>query len=106
MKSADLLLLCLPVYEGSSIFVSGKLLEYVACNKPILGVFNPESDAGFLVENYSQGKVFLPENHLEIFNFIQDALNGNLTMKTDLRSPSEFERKATAKELADLLKDI
>lgn len=106
MKSADLLLLCLPVYEGSSIFVSGKLLEYVACNKPILGVFNPESDAGFLVENYTQGKVFLPENQLEIFNFIQDALNGNLTMKTDLRSPSEFERKATAKELADLLKDI
>ncbi len=105
MKSADLLLLCLPVYEGSSIFVSGKLLEYVACNKPILGVFNPESDAGFLVENYTQGKVFLPENQLEIFNFIQDALNGNLTMKTDLRSPSEFERKATAKELADLLKD-
>jgi hypothetical protein len=50
--------------------------------------------------------VFLPENQLEIFNFIQDALNGNLTMKTDLRSPSEFERKATAKELADLLKDI
>ena len=106
MKNADLLLLCLPVYEGSSIFVSGKLLEYVACNKPILGVFNPESDAGFLVENYTQGKVFLPENQLEIFNFIQDALNGNLTMKTDLRSPSEFERKATAKELADLLKDI
>ena len=106
MKNADLLLLCLPVYEGSSIFVSGKLLEYVACNKPILGVFNPESDAGFLVENYTQGKVFLPENQLEIFNFIQDALNGNLTMKTYLRSPSEFERKATAKELADLLKDI
>ena len=106
MKNADLLLLCLPVYEGSSIFVSGKLLEYVACNKPILGVFNPESDAGFLVENYTHGKVFLPENQLEIFNFIQDALNGNLTMKTDLRSPSEFERKATAKELADLLKDI
>ena len=106
MKNADLLLLCLPVYEGSSIFVSGKLLEYVACNKPILGVFNPESDAGFLVENYTHGKVFLPENQLEIFNFIQDALNGNLTMKTYLRSPSEFERKATAKELADLLKDI
>ncbi len=106
MKSADLLLLCLPVYEGSSIFVSGKLLEYVACNKPILGVFNPESDAGFLVENYSQGKVFLPENQIEIFNFIQDALNENLTMKTDLRSPSEFERKATAKELAELLKSI
>jgi glycosyltransferase involved in cell wall biosynthesis len=106
MNSADLLLLCLPVYEGSSIFVSGKLLEYVACNKPILGVFNPESDAGYLVENYSQGKVFLPENQIEILNFIQDALNENLAIKTDIKSPSEFERKATTKQLAEILKSI
>jgi hypothetical protein len=41
---------------------------------------------------------------MEIFNFIQDALNGNLTIKTDLKSPSEFERKATTQQLAELLK--
>jgi hypothetical protein len=50
--------------------------------------------------------VFLPENQIEIFNFIQDAMNENLAIKTNLRSPSEFERKATTKQLADLLKDI
>ena len=106
MKSANLLLLCLPVYEGSSIFVSGKLLEYAACKKPILGVFNPESDAGYLVENYTQGKVFLPENETEILKFIQDTFEGKLGVKPALKSPSEFERKATAKQLAELLKSI
>lgn len=106
MKSANLLLLCLPIYEGSSIFVSGKLLEYIACNKPILGVFNPESDAGYLVENYTQGKVFLPENETEIFKFIQYTFQGKLTIKPDLKSPSEFERKATTQKLAELLKRI
>jgi glycosyltransferase involved in cell wall biosynthesis len=106
MKSANLLLLCLPVYEGSSIFVSGKLLEYVACNKPILGVFNPESDAGYLVENYTQGKVFLPENETEILKFIQDTFQGKLGIKPDLKSPSEFERKATTQQLAELLKSM
>lgn len=106
MKSANLLLLCLPVYEGSSIFVSGKLLEYAACNKPILGVFNPESDAGYLVENYTQGKVFLPENETEILKFIQDTFQGKLGIKPDLKSPSEFERKATTQQLVELLKSM
>jgi glycerophosphoryl diester phosphodiesterase len=50
--------------------------------------------------------VFLPENETEILKFIQDTFQGKLGIKPDLKSPSEFERKATTQQLAELLKSM
>ena len=106
MKSANLLFLCLPIYEGSSIFVSGKLMEYAACKTPILGILSPTSDASYLIENYTQGKVFLPEQQDEIVDFLTANFKGTMELKVGLSNIDTFERKSTAKELVDLLTKI
>jgi glycosyltransferase involved in cell wall biosynthesis len=104
MKSANLLFMCLPMIENASIFVSGKLLEYLASEKPILGILDPNSDAAFLIENHSNGKVFGQVDISEIAAFIEEVqTNQNQFSRYKI---NDFERKETTRKLADLLKEI
>jgi glycosyltransferase involved in cell wall biosynthesis len=103
MKSADVLLVCLPIYEGSNIFVSGKLMEYIACKKPIVGILQKESDAAFLIENYATGAVF-HENEAQA---VADRLLFHLQNQHPAEiknNPADFERRNTAKLVSELLK--
>jgi glycosyltransferase involved in cell wall biosynthesis len=101
MKSANLLFMCLPMIENASIFVSGKLLEYLASEQPILGILDPKSDAAFLIENYSNGKVFRQEDISKIAVFIDEVQRNQIQMSR--YKISDFERKETTKKLACFL---
>lgn len=103
MINADLLLLILPVNEGSKILVSGKLLEYLASGTPILGIMNPDSDAADLIRNYATGKAFSPKEIDQVAEFIKDIRSGSALEKAN-RDVTLFERKNTARQLSELIK--
>lgn len=107
MKSADVLLLLLPIYDGSSIFVSGKLMEYIACQKPILGILQKNSDADYLISSYSNGKTFESEDINQLANEILNEISRSQEDKhasSQQHDVSVFERRNTSKELAAFLK--
>ncbi len=106
MVNADLLLLILPVNEGSKILVSGKLLEYIACGVPILGILNPESDAADIIRNFARGSANHPDQSQAIETFIEAAKNGTVPEKAGNGDPAFFERKNTAKQLSELIKGL
>lgn len=105
MINADLLLLILPADESSKIIVSGKLLEYVASNVPILGILNPASDAAALIHKFAQGQAFHPDEIDQITSFLSNLKNGELPIKQELGNFEDFDRKNTAKQLAALIRD-
>ena len=103
IKSSDVLLVCLPIYEGSNIFVSGKLMEYFACKKPIVGILQKQSDAPFLIENYATGAIF-HENEAQA---VADRLLFHLQNQhaAEIKNnPADFERRNTAKLVSEFLK--
>jgi glycosyltransferase involved in cell wall biosynthesis len=105
MKSADALLILLPIYNGSSIFVSGKLMEYIACKKPILGVLQKNSDADYLISTFSSGRTVEENEHELLASEINHISNGTKT-ECNTKSPDVFERRNTSKLLSDLLKKL
>ena len=103
MVNADLLLLILPMNERSRIIVSGKLMEYIACGVPILGIVNPESDAAHIIRDYAQGEAFHPDRVHDIEAFLEAVKTGSFTHKPTIGNIDSFNRKATAKQLAELI---
>jgi len=106
MVNADLLLLILPMNELSKIIVSGKLMEYIACGVPILGIINPESDAAHVIRDYAQGQAFHPDNITGIETFLKAAKNGTLEHRETIGTIDSFKRKSTAEQLAGLIKGL
>jgi glycosyltransferase involved in cell wall biosynthesis len=102
MKGSNVLLLCLPFNTLSAIFVSGKLLEYIASGTPIAAIVDSESDAAVLIRDHQAGQVFAQNEAVELSNFIQKQLAINHTSLSP-ETISIFERKETTKQLAQLI---
>jgi glycosyltransferase involved in cell wall biosynthesis len=102
MKSADVLLLCLPFNTLSAIFVSGKLLEYIASGTPIAAVIDSQSDAAELICHYQAGRVFDQQKAQELSDYIADYLQKDPSPQSAQHIP-DFERRVTTRQLAELI---
>lgn len=105
MKSADVLLLCLPFNSLSSIFVSGKLLEYIGSGTPIAGVIDAKSDAAVLINEHEAGQIFHFEQAAELSEYISGLMTEGVIFSNQ-RSIKEFERHETSRKVAELIHTI
>jgi len=106
MLSSDLLLNSLAEMDNSELLISGKLMEYIAANKPILCLGNPNGDAANLLKEFDNSKVFDRKDSAQIIEYL-DKLFYNWTSKLVNTVMSDnyqkYSRYETTRQLAELI---
>jgi len=104
MFDADMLFNSLAVSDQSSLMISGKLMEYVASDKPVLCLGDENGDAARLLNESGHGCVFNRDNIDGIENFLVGVFSGRFkSASTDI---SRYSRRATGRELELLIRKI
>ncbi len=107
MLSSDLLFNSLPEMDNSELLISGKLMEYIAANKPILCLGNPNGDAANLLKELENSKVFDRSDTALIVEYL-DKLFYNWTNKiggvVKNNNYHQYSRYETTRQLADIIK--
>ncbi len=107
MLSADLLFNSLAEMGNSELLISGKLMEYIAANKPILCLGNPNGDAANLLNEFDYCKVFDRIDSQLIIDYLNKIFNFWINKTTFINKNEKFlrfSRYETTRQLADLIK--
>lgn len=106
MLSSDLLFNSLPEMTNSELLISGKLMEYIAANKPILCLGNPNGDAANLLKDLENSRVFDRKDSLRIIEYLDKLFYNWINKKQEEVKSNNFKfysRRETARQLADII---
>ncbi len=107
MLSADLLLNSLAEMGNSELLISGKLMEYIAANKPILCLGNPMGDAAILLNEFEYCRVFDRREDQQIIDYLSKVFSFWINKTTFINNNERYQfysRYETTRQLADLIK--
>jgi glycosyltransferase involved in cell wall biosynthesis len=107
MLSADLLFNSLAEMGNSELLISGKLMEYIAANKPILCLGNPNGDAANLLNEFDYCKVFDRSEEQQIVDYLSKIFSFWINKTTFINKSEKYllySRYETTRQLADLIK--
>ena len=100
MKSAHLLLNF--IFEGAhKNMLSGKLLEYLATQNPVLSIGEPNSQAGKFLEQGSNSKMIRPDDIKRIVAFIEKIFNEKEVATNYFPNLKKWSREALTKSLSE-----
>ena len=92
-----------------SFNASGKVFEYLALSKPILGLV-PEGDAADIVRESKCGWVEKPDDIQGIMNLLESLIesksNGSFSVQANRNFIDQFQRRKQASQLSKLLKQV
>ncbi|MBC8321731.1 MAG: glycosyltransferase family 4 protein [Bacteroidetes bacterium] len=72
LKKSSVLFLAIPDVPQNEGILTGKLFEYLAARKPIIGVGPVNGDASVIIDECSAGKMFHYNDEVSIFDYIVD----------------------------------
>lgn len=106
-KNTSCLLLVVPKTEGDKGILTGKLFEYLAARKPILGLGPSDGDANEIVKKCEAGFIFDRENETALENYLNNLIeswliNPNLDLPEG--KSEEFSRRNLTQTLAHILR--
>ena len=102
MKSGDLLLNF--VFRGADReMISGKLLEYLASEVPVLSIGNPKSEAGRLLIKFPLAQMILPTDKGAIKKFIGLMIQKKDNAKNQWEGIENWSRKTITSALKNIL---
>jgi hypothetical protein len=100
MKSADLLLNF--IFKGAEHqMISGKLLEYIATEVPILSIGNPKSEAGLFLNKGSHSWMVEKDNILEMEVILKILIDKKV--KNKFPQLSQWSRLSLTKKLSQII---
>jgi glycosyltransferase involved in cell wall biosynthesis len=103
-QAADILLLILTTTKNAQGNIPGKLFEYMASGKTIIGLGDPEGDAAAIINQAKAGKVFASDQEGKIITFLQTFKKSE---KADNQMLIEnYSRKNLSGQLAQILEII
>lgn len=104
MRSGDLLLNF--IFRGADQdMISGKLLEYLAAEVPLLSLGNPQSEAGKLLKKAPFAQMIDPDDTTAIKSFIKRALKQKNKLNNPMPDIEKWSRKNISLELSHILGD-
>jgi glycosyltransferase involved in cell wall biosynthesis len=110
MRRAAMLLLTLEPWLQAEAIVPGKVFEYLAAGRPILGIGPLGSDVAALVGEAGAGRMFAPDDRDGIAAHLREAYHAWEEGRPLGGAPSEhvarFDRRLQAGALADLVRRI
>ncbi len=101
-KSADLLLNFIFIGAQTQM-ISGKLLEYIATEAPILSLGDPNSEAGKFIAQGTCGVMLEPSQKNKIKTFIKQVIEGKGALKNSFPNLNNWSREALTHQL---IKDV
>lgn len=110
MKSAVINLMILPNNEASNGIFSGKIFDYIGCEKPILGVMPSSSVAAQLINSKKIGGSFNFNEEDKIYSFIKELYykweSGENLNTESMTKCYEFDRKVLTNKLVEHFLEI
>jgi glycosyltransferase involved in cell wall biosynthesis len=102
MKSGDLLLNF--IFKGADLdMISGKLLEYLATEVPVLSIGDPQSEAGKLLKLASFAQMIDADDTEAIKAFIEKAAHQKNKTRNQMADIEKWNRENIARTLSGLL---
>ena len=109
MRRASLLLLCINRVAGAEGIVTGKLYEYLASGRPVLGIGPARGDAAAILEETNAGQLFGYDDVDGVAAFIRRHYEawqrGELEAGAPETAAARYSRKRQTKHLALLLEE-
>lgn len=103
MAAADMLLLVIPGGEGEERILTGKLFEYLAVRRPILGIGPAQGDAGAIIRACDAGRMFGRGETEALAAWVLGHASPDAPAARTGKEHERYERKALTAELARLL---
>ncbi|MFW5757771.1 MAG: hypothetical protein ACOCYO_03730, partial [Bacteroidota bacterium] len=104
MTDADMLLLVIPRMKNNEGIVTGKIFEYLASRKPVLGIGPVQGDAARILLDSGAGKMFHYSDHESIFQFISGCQSGKISCKANIDKIHYWSRPQQLQKWIGLLK--
>jgi hypothetical protein len=98
LLSADALLLAIPDILQNRGIVTGKIFEYLAAKKPIIGIGPVDGDAAEILSKTSSGVMYNYQDLESINTFLLDLLRGQVSFQY---KGANYSRKLITKALAE-----
>ena len=110
MKSADILLLVINNVEGAAGIMTGKLFEYIAAGRPILGIGPTHGDAAEAVRQASAGRMFTYEDAKGVADFLRANIaakrRGQRMEGATWKAAQTFSRLSQTRQLSGILSEM
>lgn len=107
MRRADALLLPIPRADGAEGILTGKLFEYLAAGRPIVGVGSEDGDAARIVHDARAGRFFGWDDADGVGAYLRDLLGawrtGTPAVGASPEAAAAFSRRGQAEALSRLL---
>jgi len=107
MRAAEALLLPIPRADGAEGILTGKLFEYLAAGRPIVGLGPPDGDAADIVRQTDAGAFFGWDDADGLAAYLADVLaawrDGNPLRGASPEAARAYSRRGQAGALANLL---
>ncbi len=105
MKKSDILLLVIPQIEQNEGILTGKLFEYMATQRPILGIGPTNGDAAKILTETRSGVMFDYHDSPAIAAYINQIINEKQNHKPNTHEINKYSRRTLTKKLVELLND-
>ncbi len=102
MLNSSALLLIIPYHASSKSIITGKLFEYLAAQVPIICLGPPDGDAGKILRECGNGKIFGYDDSSGILDYIRFLMNN--PPSGIKQSPEIFRRDRLTQKLVSLFK--
>lgn len=110
MAESSLLLLLIEQWDAAAGMIPGKLYEYLAVKRPVLGIGPPDGDTAHILNECNAGKMFTWKDTDAITGFIENTYdqwrNSGHVNVDDSSTIQIFSRKNQTAKLAELLNRI
>ncbi|MFN2395690.1 MAG: glycosyltransferase family 4 protein [Bacteroidales bacterium] len=103
MQRADMLLLVVPDIIQNEGIITGKIFEYLAASRPILGIGPVNGDAAKVLKKTRAGEMFSYHDHEAMYRFIMQFALKQKEWFPDQDHIDNFSRKAQAEKLVQLM---
>ena len=105
-KNATCLLIAIPNTDNESNILPGKIFEYLAAKKPILGIGTPDGDAGKIIAECEAGKMFSRDDEAGMFTFIEGKIEQwmqNRNVDIVSTKANQYSRRNLTRQLSQII---
>lgn len=105
MRQSDVLLLVIPQITHNEGILTGKLFEYMASQRPILGIGPVHGDASKILKETESGIMFEYQDTASIKLYLHNITHHIQNHNPKIQAINKYSRKTLTQKLANLLKE-
>ncbi len=102
-RNSSLLLLLLNNTPLGKTIMTGKIYEYLAADRPILGLGYIDSEPARLIESTGTGRFFGYDNKNGLKKYIISVFDGRIELSRNIKDIEQFSREKNALKLAEMI---